>query len=283
MSAPRHTGHHLVAATTFYLDDSGTRHPDHSPQLPGHRHDWFALGGVLIDDENIPGAEALIDGFRQRWPEMGDAPLHSWEIRGRHGNFKWLGSVPGLFETFARDLEGLLFELPVIGLACVIDRPGYNARYREKYGRQRWALCKTAFAVAVERATKYAQDRGRKLRIYAERTDKTEDRKMQEYYTALRAGGHWFDASSAEKYSPVGAPQYQQTLYEFRTKKKTSRLMQIADLYLWPMCMGGYHPANFPYSRLKAAGKFIDCVIPSDEIATRGIKYSCFELVGQNN
>jgi len=267
----------LVAVTTFYIDDSGTRHPDHAPHPARHNHDWFALGGILIDDEAIPDAELLIDEFRIRWPQMGEAPLHSWEIRGRHENFKWLGVGAKTFDLFASDLESLLFALPVTGLGCVIDRPGYNARYREKYGRQRWALCKTAFAVAVERATKYAILRDRKLRIYVERTDKKEDQKMKEYYHTLRGDGHWFDPNTAGKYEPISPDDYRTTLYEFRTKAKTSKLMQIADLYLWPMCMGGYEKLNRPYSRLMGAGKFIDCGLAPEEVGTRGIKYSCFD------
>lgn len=267
----------MVAVTSLYMDDSGTRHPDHNPQLPKHNHDWFALGGILIDDEDIPAAEALISAFRQRWPQMGDAPLHSWEIRGRHENFSWLGVGKDTFRTFVGDLEKLLFDLPVTGLGCIIDRPGYNARYREKYGRERWALCKTSFAVAVERATKYAIARGRKLRVYVERTDKLEDRKMADYYETLKKSGHWFDAGNAGKYAPVTQAEYSQTLYEFRTKQKTSKLMQIADIYLWPMCMGGYDTNNYAYSRLAEAGKLIDCLLSKEDIPAKGIKYSCFD------
>lgn len=267
----------LVAVTSFYLDDSGTRHPDHKPDLPQHKHDWFALGGILINDEDIPAAEQLIDAFHLRWPEINESPLHSWEIRGRHGAFKWLGKTPGTFDAFVTDLETLLFELPVTGLACVIDRPGYNNRYREKYGRERWSLCKTAFAVAVERATKRAISQHRKLRVFVERTSKADDRKLQEYYDVLKQSGHWFNAETAEKYSPASPVDYKNTLYEFRTKKKTSRLMQIADIYLWPMCIGGYDKGNRAYTRLLGAGKLIDCSLSTEDIPVLGIKYSCFD------
>lgn len=267
----------MVAVTTFYIDDSGTRHPDHKPKLADHKHDWFALGGILIDDEDIPDAESRVAEFRHRWPQMSDAPLHSCEIRGRHDNFAWLGVGDGTFSKFLTDLESLLLGLPVLGLACVMDRPGYNRRYLEQYKQQRWRLCKTAFAVATERAVKYAMKRGRKVRIYVERTDKATDKIMAEYYVALRTDGHWFNPGSAEKYDPVSREQYQQTLYEFRTKAKTSPLMQIADLYLWPMCIGGYDRGNGPYSKLIQAGKLIDCSVRAEEVATLGIKYSCFD------
>ena len=76
----------MVAVSTFYIDDSGTRHPDHKAKEAQHGHDWFALGGILIDDDNIQSANAEIDAFRTRWPQLADAPLHSSEIRGQHKN-----------------------------------------------------------------------------------------------------------------------------------------------------------------------------------------------------
>ena len=58
-----------------------------------------------------------------------------------------------------------IIDKDLVGLACVVDRPGYDARYREKYGRRQWHLCQTAFSIVVERAAKYARDSGRKLRV----------------------------------------------------------------------------------------------------------------------
>jgi nicotinamide riboside kinase len=41
-------------------------------------------------------------------------------------------------QAFYESLYQMMKAAPVIGLACVIDRPGYNHRYLEKYGRDRW-------------------------------------------------------------------------------------------------------------------------------------------------
>jgi len=73
--------------------------------------------------------------------------------------------------------------------------------------------------------------------------------------------------------------QLTQTLYEFKTKQKTSPMAQLADLYLWPICMGGYHASNRPYQRLTDDGKLINCHIKEDERPMLGSKYSCFENV----
>jgi hypothetical protein len=182
-------------------------------------------------------------------------------------------------QQFLAELTQLLLCLPVTGFACVIDRPGYNRRYEALYKENRWRLCKTAFAIAVERAAKHAQLNGRKLRVYVEASGKVEDRMLQAYYENLKSDGHWFDGHRSAQYAPLDAQGYEGCLYEFRIKRKQSLLMTIADLYLWPMCMGGYDDSNKAYCALKEAGKLIDCHLSAEETLQRGIKYSCFEAV----
>jgi len=70
------------------------------------------------------------------------------------------------------DLTQFLCGLPILALACVIDRRGYDHRYRPKYQyREMWHMCRTAFSIAVEHACKYAISEGRKLRVYPESGD----------------------------------------------------------------------------------------------------------------
>lgn len=269
-----------IKASTLYIDESGSRLPDNEPgQVAPHGRDWFSIGGVLINDEDEDQARADIAAFRSAWPQLGEAPLHSHEIRSRQKNFLWLEEDEGVAKRFLDELTALMLSLPVIGISCVIDRPGYNARYKELYKENRWQLCKTAFAIAVERATKLCQERDRKLRVYVERSGKTEERMLKSYYDTLKQQGHWFNETEASRYAPLEAAVYAKCLYEFRVKHKTSPLMTIADLYLWPMCIGGYHLSNKPYQALKAAGKLIDSHVKPEEVLSRGIKYSCFENV----
>jgi hypothetical protein len=63
----------------------------------------------------------------------------------------------------------MLTSVPVTALACVMDRPGYDRRYRGVYPRSLWHLCRTVFAVAMERAAKYARDLDRPRRVYPEK------------------------------------------------------------------------------------------------------------------
>ena len=178
-----------------------------------------------------------------------------------------------------RELSTFLTSIPAIGLACVIDRPGYNERYTLKYGRNKWLLCKTAFSIAVERAAKYALAAGAKLNVYVERCNRTDDRKIADYYRDLKNSGAPFDASNSQKYGPLGGEEYKSVLYDLKLKSKTSPLIQIADMYLWPMCMGGYHRSNKPYVMLRDSGKLMDVVCEASRTTELGIKYSCFESV----
>lgn len=268
----------MANVINLYLDDSGPRHPDHKGET-NKRHDWFSLGGVLISERDEDVARSQIAAFKERWKQIGSAPLHSVDIRNRSGKFRWLLSLSAeQKDAFFSDLDRVVAELPVIGLACVIDRPGYNHRYFPKYGRQRWSLCKTAFTVLVERGVKYAIDHGAKLRVLPEKCSRKDDRKLLSYFNDLKANGHPFDGDNANKYAPLTAEQYRGTLYEFKLKEKSSPLAQVADLFLWPMSVGGYHRSNRTYSWLLDNQKLMDCLYP-DDVATRGIKYSCFDLV----
>jgi len=172
-------------------------------------------------------------------------------------------------------------EHPILGHGCVIDRPGYNARYLPRYGRQRWLLCKTAFSVVVERAAKFALRHGCKLKVFVERSDRKTDRRVAQYYEDLRASGMPFDTRTSDRYAPLDAATLAGTLYEFRTKKKTSPIMQLADLYLWPICMGGYDAANRTFVRLRQDRRLIDNVLDPGDLTALGIKYSCWELAAK--
>lgn len=267
-----------VAVINLYLDDSGTRNPDRSPaQVSGHGHDWFGIGGVMLREEDEDSWRAAHAALCAKWPIS--APLHSSEIRSKKDSFRWLrGLSAEQYAELMADLTALATRPELTAIACVIDRPGYNQRYLAKYGQDRWELCKTAFSIVVERSAKYARALGRRLRVNIERADKKTDRLIRGYYDELRGAGHPFDAAHAAKYAPLTSAELAAVLYEFRTKDKTSPPIQIADICLWPMCFGGYRPDNLAYRALQDAGTLIDTKLPPDEVESRGIKYSCWEL-----
>lgn len=262
----------------LYVDDSGTRHPDHDPgREPAHGHDWFGIGGVFLRESDEDAVRARHAEFCSKWGIT--YPLHSAEIRACSDNFCWLGECPKEDRNaFLGGLTSLLTSTELTAIACVIDRPGYNHRYREKYGRGRWSLCKTAFTVVVERALKHAQEHGQRLRVLVERADKRTDRMVEGYYDDLRANGHPFDPTNASKYTPLTKEDFAKGLYEFKTKQKSSPLMQLADLALWPICIGGYDPKNRSYVYMQNAGMLIDNKLAPELLSERGIKYYCWDL-----
>jgi hypothetical protein len=124
---------------------------------------------------------------------------------------------------------------------------------------------------------------GYKLRVLPERCSEKDDRKLDSYYTGLRENGQPFSPESSAKYGPLEMQNFRDLLHEFRVKKKSSPMAQMADLYLWPMCIGGYHRSNRSYQLLMENEKLLDAVLEKEERATLGIKYSCFDSTNTSN
>src|SRR5712691_1110287 len=122
----------------LYFDDTGSRDPDSNACIPRHdKMDCFGLGGILVKEEDI---EAILQKHKSFCAEWNiDYPLHSSKIRGGQGKFGWL-KKPENAGLFFPALEEFLLSLPFVGIACVIDRPGYVARYKESYDESLWLL-----------------------------------------------------------------------------------------------------------------------------------------------
>jgi hypothetical protein len=92
-----------------------------------------------------------------------------------------------------------------------------------------------------------------------------------------------FAKGNSDKYAPLTNEELSETLYEFQIKEKTSPMAQLADLFLWPICMGGYHASNRPYKRLMEDGKLIECHTEKYDWPMLASKYSCFEKVNRKS
>lgn len=91
----------------LYFDDSGVRRPDHNPgQERSDGIDHFALGGVLIFKDDIGALIEAHKAFANRWKI--EVPLHSTKIRGRRGDFAWLGKDANQEQDFLADLETMI-------------------------------------------------------------------------------------------------------------------------------------------------------------------------------
>jgi hypothetical protein len=260
----------------LYIDESGTRHTDRvavAPRADGMNH--FALGGILIKEEAVGAVIKAHHTFTKKWNLL--APLHSTKIRGRRDAFKWLGEDADLEAAFCDDLEKMIIDMPVLCLACVVHRPGYVARYADRY-KQPWLLCKTAFAILVERAAKYAARSGAHLQIYFEESGKQEDRAIQAYARLLETEGMPFDPDTSKTYDELKPEDFKKILIGQPSRiKKQVPMAQIADLVLYAMAKGGYDPLYRPYTQLMEAGRIIDALLNTYERPVLGVKYSCFD------
>ena len=268
-------GVHLAKAYHLYLDDSGSRDLDR-PVNANNGSRWFGLGGILVADKDEASIRANLAAFCERWNIV--APLHSYDIRNRVNAFSWLANAPeDKRSRFYDELTALITTQPFYAIACVIDRSGYNARYREKYGQRRWAMSKTAFTIVVERAAKFAAHKEHGLKVYFEQHSKKEDRAMLNYYNEMRTIGQPFNAETSAKYTPLAAEKFHSILKDCRQKKKSSPMVQLADLVLFPLCVGGYDVTDRAYQTLVEHEKIIDSVVHADQLASIGVKYSCFD------
>jgi hypothetical protein len=261
----------------LYIDDSGTRRTDREPQMERRdAMDYFALGGLLVHEQNVKHLIEAHRKFSLRWNI--DYPLHSTKIRGRRGPFSWLGNDGARERDFLSDLEWTILGLPAVGIACAVDRPGYVARYADRYEKP-WLLCKTAFAILVERAAKYASKHGAKLQIYFEQAGQHEDRDIMSYAKLLEEEGMPFDPGTSGGYDGLRPEDFKSILLgqPNRITKKVP-MVQFADLMLFPMVKGGYDPQYRPYAKMIHSKRIIDAVLAPEARASLGIKYSCFDM-----
>lgn len=259
----------------LYFDDTGSRDPDKT-DYPDREDDMdcFGLGGFLLKEEDIPELRAKHTAFCEQWSIT--YPLHSRRIRGGRGKFSWL-KKPENARLFFPSLDEFIFSLPLVGIAAVIDRPGYLARYKDRHEKL-WYMCKTAFTILTERAARFADEHGRKLEIVHEMSGKYEDRDIRDYLKELKGTGNAFNPETSKKYDGLTSEDYRRiVLGEPHQKSKLIPMLQVADLLLYPMAKGGYDPSYVPYQELKKRGKLIDCFLEEKDIPFRGIKYYCFD------
>ncbi len=262
----------------LYIDDSGSRFPD-SAEVADRRDemDCFALGGILIALNDKVYVKEKYIAFCEKWNIS--YPLHSTKIRGMRGDFSWLNDSGKKYKDFMEDLQKLLVEIPVIGFAAVIHRPGYNERYKEKYGENRWWMCKTAYSILLERVTKYVVSQGGTFEVCFEEVGTKENNAIIEYTKKLKVEGHPFSKETSNKYESLSCEVFKNTILgDARRKKKSNLFIQLADLYLYPMVKRKYDPFYLPWLVLFKNKKIIDSIVSEENCALLGIKYSCFDV-----
>lgn len=261
----------------LYFDDTGSRDPDRGDyEQRKDGMDCFGLGGFLLKEEDIPDLRKKHTAFCEKFNF--EYPLHSSSIRGGRDNFGWL-RIPERAGDFIPALNTFLLSLPIVGMACVIDRPGYVARFKETYPENLWYMCKTAFSILVERSAKFADEQGRQLEIVHEKSGKLEDRDIRAYLKELKKTGSPFSQTASQGYTPLEAADYRRIILgEPHQKSKLIPMLQVADLVLYAIAKGGYDKNYRSYRELQESGKLIDSRFSKEDIPFRGIKYYCFNV-----
>lgn len=260
----------------LYIDKSGSRMPDLAGVVQRRDGmDYFAFGGILIDEDDI---KTVLEAHRQiteAWTLAG--PLHSTKIRGRRKHFSWLALDAAREAAFLSHLENTILALPFIGHACVVDRPGYVARYSQLYAPP-WTLCKTAYAILIERSAKFARLQGKRLKVFYEEAGEKEDRALEEYTKLLKTEGMPFNRDSAKPYGSLDPCDFR-TIIDGEPQRITKEvpMVQFSDLILYAIAKGGYNKTYAPYANLVSAKRLIDCHLDAAAKLTLGIKYSCFD------
>lgn len=113
------------------MDETGT------PTLSGMVHPprpdlkWFTLTGIAIDKTNINLLASKITALKEAYWENGSwqgkrVVFHSREIRKREGAFN---TVSINYDSFRRDLNDLIQDLPITVSAATIDKSKHVTKY----------------------------------------------------------------------------------------------------------------------------------------------------------
>lgn len=228
-----------------------------------------------MKSEEIDQCKLARQRFADEWRIT--APLHMTDMLGEHKKFSWLGKLSDeKRDRFWSDYKAMLASIPVIGLACVIDRPGYVARGYLQVHKDPWLLCRSAFDISVERAAKFAIRDGRKLNVVFEE-DAGINRIITGYFKNLKANGLEFDGKTSGRYAPLSKEAFAATLGTVEHKPKANALLQIADTYLYAMARHPYDQKFNIYRRLRDSRKLANFVLTNEEIPYMGIKHYCFD------
>lgn len=260
---------------TLYMDETGNRRPDKKEDVTRKGRDWFGFGGVLIRGEHNDAARVLVEDFAKKWSLR--SPAHITDMLSENKGFAWLGrTTQERREAFWTDWRRVLCDAKVLGVGCVIDRPGYFARgYVEKH-RDPWLLCRSAFDITVERAAKIARLENRKLHIVFEQ-DPGVNQIVAGYFRALKERGLEFDPKNSEKYAPLSQEEFSETLGRIQHKPKAHPLLQIADSYIYTMARVAYEKKFWLYRHLRDRRRIADFALPTEHLPHLGVKYYCFD------
>lgn len=268
---------------TLFFDDSGSKSVDIEKDPQSF---WFAQGGYIIRNDNIEILTTNINDFIIKWTlKLGRSipPLHSNDIRRKKEGFEFLKD-PLTYSQFMGDLTQLISSAPIYIIGSIISRKGYlEYTSSQGYINSVWNYYDTAYPILIERSLKFINSiEGDDFNLYVvgEKTGKHEDKHIANIHDNLIKGHNYFKPETSSKYG------YFDDYFKIKGLKfnnKSSKLLQIADLVLYPICQAIisvnqssgliYHP----FIQLNDAGMLINNHIDFEQIKYKGIKYYCFD------
>ena len=269
-------GHFINRPFTICMDETGNRHPDKKSDSSREGRDWFGFGGIMIWGEHNDDARTLVKDFSTKWRLK--YPAHITDMMSERKGFAWLGKLSQSDrDLFWSDWKYVLRGSEAIGIGCVISRPGYAARgYLEKHKDSKWLLCRSAFDITIERATKIARLEDRKLHVVFEQ-DPAMNSIVVGYFDNLKTNGLEFDPSNSNKYAPLSQAEFNETLGRIEYKPKAHPLLQIADSYIYSIARHKFDRGFHIYRDLRDHRRIADFAVPSGMSRTLGVKYYCFD------
>jgi len=266
----------MIKTCTFYMDETGNRHPDKKTDASRQGRDWFGFGGVIVNSEDADALKNSVKLFAIKWRLRG--PAHMTDMLAQAKVFSFLERLPqSQVDEFWDDWRKVLCNAQAVGLGCIIDRPGYVKRgYLEQFNKEsRWLLCRSAFDISVERAAKIARLDGRKLHVVFEH-DPAMNEKVKSYFRNLKENGLEFDTIRSSQYMPLTREQFLETLGRIDHKPKEHSVLQVADSYIYTMARYKYDKRFWLWRHLRDRRRIADFSVPTGMSPTLGVKYYCF-------
>ena len=224
---------------------------------------------------NNEAVKKSVEDFAAKWRLK--SPIHMTDMIAQRQGFSWLERrSQSDIDQFWDDWRRVLCNAPVIGIGCIIDRPGYVARGYLQAHSDRWLLCRSAFDIVVERAVKIARLDDRKLHIVFE-ADAAHNSKVTGYHQNLKTNGLAFDGDRSSKYAPLSKDAFAETLGRIQHKPKSHTLLQVADSYIYAMARYRYDRKYSLYRHLRDRRRIADFAVPEGLSGTLGVKYYCFD------
>ena len=211
--APAYDGdmHHL------FLDESG----NHSLSAFEPAYPVFVLGGVLIQEADLPAVNAAVRAFKRDMLGDEGVVLHTADIARNRRGFERLADSVTRRQFYAR-LNWLVEALRFSVVACAIDKP----RLVDRYGALAVDPYALSLGIVVERFC-FALGASQQGRIVVECRNPRLDRELRTAWELLRING--------TRFVRPGTIGRRIVSFDFRRKAEALPGLELADLVVSPL------------------------------------------------